>query len=127
MTNKFLILLIIFTLGFFSRATLSYACAPKSAIAAKSCCKKNNSSKKDKKDCCKNHKSKNQKSGDGCEQKCNQKSCCCPSPQFSHALSFSTEIETKTCFVESNKPKWYHKDNYLSSGYYSVWTPPNIS
>lgn len=126
MTKKFHILLIILTLGFFATPTLTYACGTKTDKTEKSCCEKDKSDKINKKDCCKNHKSKNSKNDDGCGGKCKNKYCNCPVVHYAFNLPFSTEIKTKTCFAESKKAKSYYNETYLSSGFYSIWTPPNI-
>lgn len=123
MTNKFHILLIILTIGFFATPTLTYACGTNTNNTEKSCCKKDKSNKTEKKDCCKNHKSKND--GD-CGGNCKHPSCSCPVVHYAFNLPFSTELKTKPFFAESKKLKFYDKETYLSSGFYSIWTPPNI-
>jgi len=126
MTKKFLILLIILTLGFFATPTLTYACGTKSTKTERSCCKKSETEKSNKNDCCKNHRSKNGKNDGGCGGKCNHKSCSCPTTNFAFALPFWTEIKVKIYFAESEKIKNYYNENYLSDGFVSIWTPPNI-
>jgi hypothetical protein len=123
MTKKFHILLIIFTLGIFATPMLTYACGTKTTETEKSCCKKNKTTKDTKKDCCKNHKSKNER---GCDGKCNNSNCSCPTAHFAFALPFWTETKVKTYFAESKKIKNYYNENYLSDGFKSIWTPPNI-
>ena len=124
MTKKFHILLIILTLGLFATPTLTYACETKSTKTETSSCKKDKSDKTEKKDCCKNHQSKNSKNEDGCGGKCKHLSCSCPVAHYAFNLPFSTELKTKTCFTESKKVKSYYNETYLSSGFYSIWTPP---
>ena len=123
MTKKFHILLIILTLGIFSTPMLTYACGTKSTKTEKSCCKKTKSSKKD---CCKKNKSHNDKDNNECDGKCNNSNCSCPTVHFAFALPFYAEIKAKTYFAESKKTKLYYNENYLSDGYVSIWTPPNI-
>lgn len=126
MTKKFHILLIILTLGFFATPTLTYACGTKSMKTEKSCCKKIKTNKDNKKDCCKNHKSKNDKDNNGCDGKCNNSNCSCPTTHFALALPFWTETRGKIYFAKSKKSKSDYNETYLSSGFVSIWTPPNI-
>jgi len=105
---------------------VSYACGTKSGKTEKSCCEKNKSDKTDKKDCCKNRHSKNNNNNDGCEGKCKDASCSCPTVHFAFNLPCPTEISLKKRFAESKKIKFYDNDPCLSDGFYSIWTPPNI-
>lgn len=125
MTKKFHILLITLMLGFFAIPTLAYACGNSSTKTEKSCCKKGKADKSNKKDCCKNHKSKNNKNDDSCGGKCKHSSCSCTTFHFVMSLPFYNE--TKTCFIESEKLKFYPNEAYLSSGFFSIWLPPKIS
>ena len=123
MTKKFHILLIILTLGFFATPTLTYACGSKSTKTEKSCCKQGKSNKKD---CCKKSNSKSDKDNNGCDGKCNNSNCSCPTTHFAFSMPFWTELRAKTYFAESKKTKNYYNENYLSDGFVSIWTPPNI-
>ena len=123
MTKKLHILLIILTLGFFMTPTLTYACGIKTE---KSCCKKSKTEKNSKKDCCKRNNSKSDKDNSGCDGKCNNSNCSCPTVHFAFALTFYAEIKAKTYFTESKKTKLYYNENCLSDGFTSIWTPPNI-
>lgn len=126
MTKKIHILLIILTIGFFATPMLTYACGTNSNKTEKSCCKNDNTDNIEKKDCCKNHHSKNNKNDDGCGGKCKHPSCSCPTVHFVFNLPFFIEISLKKDFTESKKNKFYDKEIYLSDGFYSIWTPPNI-
>lgn len=123
MTKKFHKLLIILTLGFFATPTLTYACGTSSTKAENSCCKKEKEEKSNKKDCCKKHKSKKDI---GCDGKCNNSTCNCTTIPFAFNLPFTTTFNVKINIAESKKLKFYHNETYLSSGFYSIWTPPNI-
>ena len=114
------------TLGFFAIPTLTYACGIKSTKTEKSCCKKSEAEKSNKNDCCKKHKSKNDKDKKGCDGKCNNPNCSCPTNNFAFALPFWIETKVKTYFAESKKIKSYYNENYLSDGFVFIWTPPNI-
>lgn len=126
MTKKFHILLIILTIGFFATPMLTYACGTKSVKTEKSCCKKSKTEKNSKKDCCNKNKSKNDKENKGCDGKCNNSNCSCPTAYSTIALPFWTELRVKTYFAETKKIKNYYNVNYLSDGFKSIWTPPNI-
>ena len=126
MAKKFHILLIILTLGFFATPTLTYACGTKATKTEKSCCKKSKSEKSSKKDCCKKNKSHNDKDSNDCDGKCNNSNCSCPTIHFAFTIPSYAEIKAKTYFAESKKAKLYYNENYLSDGFTSIWTPPNI-
>ncbi len=126
MTKKFYILLIMLTLGFLATPMQTYACGTNSEKAEKSCCKKEKTNKTEKKDCCKNHNSKEHKNDDGCGGKCNHSSCSCPTFNFAFALPFVAEITNNNFAISSKKQKFFHNETYLSSGFLSIWTPPNI-
>jgi hypothetical protein len=126
MTKKFHILLLILTLGFFATPTLTYACGTETTKTEKSCCKKSKTEKNSKKDCCKKSNSKSDKENNDCDGKCKNSNCCCPTTHFAFALPFYVEIKGKTYFTEGKKTKLYYNENYLSDGFTSIWTPPNI-
>ena len=126
MIKKFYILLIIFILGSFAKPSMTYACGMSAAKTEKSCCKKKNAELNKKNDCCKNDKTSSHKNDDGCSGKCKNPSCKCPLVHFSYILTFFTEVKTKPFFAESERSKFYDKKTYISSGFYSIWTPPNI-
>ena len=126
MIKKFHILLIILTLGIFATPTLTYACGKKSTKTEKSCCKKSKTEKSNKKECCKKSNSKSDNENNGCDGKCNNSNCSCPTVHFAFALPFDAELKAKTNFTESKKTKLYYNENYLSDGFTSIWTPPNI-
>ncbi len=117
MTKKFHILLIILTLGFFATPTMTYACGTNTTKTEKSCCKKSKTEKNNKKDCCKKGNSKSDKENSGCDGKCNNSNCSCPTVLFAFTLPFYAEIKTKTYFAESKKNKNYYNENYLSDDF----------
>lgn len=126
MTKKFHILLIILTIGFLATPTLTYACGTKTTKTEKSCCKKAKNEKDTKKNCCKKSNPKGDKDNNGCDGKCNHSDCSCPTTHFAFSLPFWAELRAKTYFAENKKTKNYYNETYLSSGFYSIWTPPNI-
>ncbi|MBK7305402.1 MAG: hypothetical protein IPI90_19655 [Saprospiraceae bacterium] len=82
--------------------------------------------KSNKKECCKKSNSKSDNENNGCDGKCNNSNCSCPTVHFAFALPFYAELKAKTNFTESKKTKLYYNENYLSDGFTSIWTPPNI-
>lgn len=126
MTKKIHILLIILTIGFLATPTLAYACGTKTTGTEKSCCKKSKNEKDNKKDCCKKNNSKSDKDNNGCEGKCNNLNCSCPATHIAFSLPFWAESKTKTFFADIEKIKSFYNETYLSSGFVSIWTPPNI-
>lgn len=124
MSKKFYILLIILTLGFFALPTMTYACGTNSVKPEKLSYspKKNNQSIE--KDCCKNHSSK--KSEKGCSGKCKNKSCHCINSCYSFIYASVGLKNISKLFTDSSKQRFYHNESFLSSGFISIWTPPNI-
>jgi hypothetical protein len=122
MAKKNYILLLIFTIGFFMVPNMSYACEIKIDKVENSCGSKEKTDKNTNKDCCINHKTMN----DDCNSNCNHHSCSCPTVHYSFNLPFSSGIRIKTIFAENKKLKFYHNETFLSSGFYSIWKPPNI-
>jgi hypothetical protein len=121
MTKKIYISLIL-VFGFALTPNITFACGTKSE---KSCCKKNTSKKQSKKDCCK--KSKNHSNEkDDCGGKCGNKSCQCPAPNLALTIPTFFEISNKNYDFSDEKQKFHHFQIFLSSGFYSIWTPPNI-
>lgn len=124
--SRFFYIAIISVFGFFLIPSQSYACGTKSVKTEKSCCKKSKTEKNSKKDCCKKNNSKSDKEDKGCDGRCNNSNCSCSTVHFAFALPFYAEIKAKTYFAENKKTKLYYNENYLSDGFVSIWTPPNI-
>jgi hypothetical protein len=101
----------------------AYACGTK---PEKYCCKKEIAGKTEKKDCCEKNKQSNDKQK-GCSGKCGHSNCTTSTAQVS--LIASNEIEFKvTLFAfAAKKQKFYHNETHISSGFYSVWSPPKIN
>ncbi len=116
------IIIIILTLGFFLSPTLSYACGTKTE---KSCCKKETTSKTEKKDCCKNKQSKDEDKS--CGGKCGHSNCTSSiSINFSIISSYEINFKNNNFDFSTEKPKFYHSETFISSGFTSVWLPPKI-
>lgn len=122
MKKKLHIYIIILTIGFFLLPNLNYACGTK---VEKECCKKENSSKTEKKDCCDSKHSKNK--DNNCGGKCGHSNCT-TLPVTLSILSFN-EIHFKNDnFVFSNKKQqFFNLKTFISSGFTSIWLIPKIS
>jgi hypothetical protein len=122
MISKTHILLFIFLIGFFFLPIQAEACGMKSEK------KKHTTEKVQTKttdDCC--NSSTNKKGKEGCNDKCNHSNCRCVS--IISVLTFEKWNEnTLNCFNFSNKEESYYLHTAdLSSGFYTIWSPPKIS
>ncbi len=120
MKKRFHILLIILTIGFFMLPTSSYACGTKSE---KSCCKKETSSKTEKKECCKNH-SKDKENG--CGGKCGNPTCTNSTVNFSIVIFNDFKFNNNNFDFSSEKQNFYYSKTNISTGFYSIWLIPKI-
>ncbi|WP_310379011.1 hypothetical protein [Flavobacterium sp.] len=113
---------IILLLGIFLLPSLSYACGTK---IEKSCCKKEISSKTEKKDCCKNEQSNEQ--DNSCGGKCGHSNCTSsPFVNLSIIECYQIEFKDNDFYFSIEKPKFYHSKTFISSAFSSVWLPPKI-
>ena len=119
---KKIYILLIFIIGFALTPNLASAC---SAKAEKVCCKKEKTKKIDSKNCCKKAK---QQSNDKevCDGKCGDKSCHCPTIDSSFIIPLFFQINNDFYFSNENQKLSYVK-TYVSSGFYNIWSPPNIN
>jgi hypothetical protein len=101
--NKYHIFVIVL-FGFLLMPSKTFACGNSSG---KNSCKKEVSSKTDKGNCCKGDDNSKDKKPSGCGGKCGHSNCT--------TSTFSTE-----------KPRFYHSETFISSGFTSVWLPPKI-
>jgi hypothetical protein len=97
----------------------------------KSCCKKTLEEKSkespennttEKKSCCEKT-SKNVKK-ETCKGECNDCSCENTCSNIALMLPFATEIEKLAFFIIPSN--YFETKSYLSTGFISIWTPPNI-
>ena len=114
------IIIIIFILGFFL-PTSSYACGTKTE---KSCCKKEISSKIEKKDYCNGKHSKDK--DNSCGGKCGHSNCTTSSVSFSLISINEIQFKNNNFDFSIEKPKFYHSKTFISSGFTSVWLLPKI-
>ena len=121
MAKKVRILLILL-LGFFLIPSSAFACNSK---PDKVCCKKETPKKSCAKDCCKKSKHSS-KDKSGCNRDCSNTSCQCPTSDFVFILPFLVEIANEKIELLNDRHFFLDIKPYLSSGFYSIWTPPNI-
>lgn len=123
MKKRLHILIIILTFGFFLSPTLSYACGTKTE---KSCCKKETTSKTEKKDCCNGRNSKDK--DNSCGGKCGHSNCTSStSINFSLISTFEIDFNSTNFDFSFEKQKFYNTKTFISSGFTSVWLIPKIS
>ena len=111
--------------------TLSIALTPSSVLACGSkktttCTSNKSTVKNEQQHCCKsnNHSTKNHK---GCDGKCKDKTCPCPTANFSYCILNAIQLVTQHMGYLPIKLNYYYVNAYLTSGFYSIWVPPNIS
>lgn len=114
------LLTIILTLGFFLLPKVNYACTTKTE---KSCCKKQEQAKTEKRSCC-NHKQTSKKND--CGGKCGHSNCTAPAVSLSIILQNENEFKSNNFIVSIEKQKTYYNQTYLSAGFITIWSPPNI-
>lgn len=108
-------------LGFFLPTSV-YACGTETE---KSCCKGEASSKTEKKDCCNGKHSKD--NNNGCSGKCGHSNCTTSTSINLSIISLNEILFKNNNFdFSTEKQKFYHSETLISSGFYSIWTPPNI-
>ena len=126
MTKKIYILLIIM-LGVALIPSDTFACGSKSG---KSCCKTENveshSTKKSAAKACCSKGKKGIKDNESCGGKCGDKSCQCPVFNYSPLVPSFHSLEIKNHFFPTDKQNLTYLETNISSGFYSIWTPPNI-
>ena len=128
MSTKIYILILV-TIGFVMIPSISFACGSgcgtKKTEPKESC----NSDKHSKHQAAKNGccSTENQsKDSKGCSGKCKHNSCHCTAPVLSLILpSFSELTINHFDFSHKKKSFTFEKSN-VSSGFYYIWTPPNI-
>ena len=114
---KKLYILLFFVLGFSIMPNIVSACGSETE---ETCCKKENTS-----DCCKKDNSDSNEEDD-CGGNCGDKSCYCPTIHFNFITSiFQININKIFAFFEE-KQQLTPTETYISSGFYSIWSPPNI-
>ena len=120
--KKFHILLIV-VLGFFLMPMVTFAYGNNSE---KQSCKKEISSKTDKKDCCEGDNHSKNKNHKGCGGKCSHSKCICAS-SCNTSVSINELNFNKNIFnFFSEKQNFYNYETSISSGFNSLWLIPKI-
>ena len=127
MKKKVLLFLLIFSFGWLFTPSYSFACGNSSEKTGTSCCDKKKSKASETKDCCKDSCSSQEENEDGCDGKCKDTSCSCPSISYFFALPVEAKLVFNDDAIFIEKKKSYFKNPYLSSGFQSIWIPPNIN
>ena len=100
------------------------ACGQK---AINNCCKKQSTNKLLNKKCCAKYKSQSSKDKNDCNGNCGSKTCHCPTYNFNLSLPQYLEIGSTSLKFFTKKVKFTYVDIHLSAGFYTIWSPPNIS
>jgi len=125
MKNTLPFLLLIFILGFFCKPVEVFACGTHSkkleSNAVKSCC-----SKKSKCCCAESSKKEENKKEKECEGKCGKVSCRVQLTNFvpNAPISMLLMEESKAFDIDTNN--FQYQEITISTGFFSIWTPPNI-
>lgn len=112
-------ILIVVLFGLILMPSTTFACGS---------CHKDKIEKREKKqnDCCDNdnHSAKHKE----CGGKCKHPTCNCITPAFNVILTSFSELKLNNNFNFSNeKMSFTFKESNISTGFYYIWTPPNIS
>jgi hypothetical protein len=94
---------------------------------AKVCCdsKKESQQNKTEKGCCDN--GKHDKKDQSCGGKCKHPSCKCVAPVLNILLSSFSGLKPNNNFaLYTDKKSFTFKESTTLSGFYFIWTPPNI-
>ena len=122
MKKIYIMLIAIF--GFSMIPSVAAAC---SVTMEKSCCKKEKSNSLDERECCKKSEAHSSNKNADCNGKCGEKSCLPSTFHFSVLTAVYQENDYKLFNSSAQKQKFSSIKADLSSGFYSIWTPPNIS
>ena len=129
--NKKILILILVALGFLLIPSISFACG------SSSCCSGEKTIQTEAKACCNSKKQsserqscdtgKHTKKDSGCSGKSKHNSCQCISPIFSLVLpTFSELVFVNSYDFSYHNNSFFCKEFKISSGFYYIWTPPNI-
>ena len=121
--TRYIYILLIAIFGFAMIPNVATACSVK---AEKSCCKKEEGNQSEEKDCCKKSEAHSNNKSE-CSGKCGEKSCLPSTSPFSVLTAIYQENNYKLFNSSAQQQKFSSIKAHLSSGFYSIWTPPNIS
>ena len=123
-------ILILVTIGFFMIPSVSFACGSgcgtKKTESNASCNSDKHSKHQAAEDgCCSNEN--HSKHSNGCSGKCKHNSCNCITPVLSLIIPSFSELTINHFDFSNQKNSFFDKESTISSGFYYIWTPPNIS
>ena len=127
--SKKIYILILITIGFFMIPSISFACGAgcgTKKTESKETCNSDKHSKQQttKNGCC---STRNQsKHGNRCGGKCKHNSCHCTAPVLSLILTSFSELTLNRFDFYNQKKNFNIEQSNISSGFYYIWTPPNI-
>jgi hypothetical protein len=110
--------IILVLIGFFLMPSSTLACGKTSN---KSCCKTEMNSDTCKMKCCQK-KSKDKP----CDGKCGKSSCQIQIISFGAVIATFSEIKNNYFLVLTSKQVFYNAETNISSGFFYIWSPPNI-
>ncbi len=113
--------IVIVLIGFFLMPKSTFACGMTSKKAS---CKTEMNLGNCKMKCC--QKKSKDKSDKGCEGKCGKSTCQIQTVSFGAILPTLSEIKTNYFLVLTSKQVFYNNETNISSGFYFIWSPPNI-
>lgn len=119
-------IVIIIILGIFLIPCSAFACGKKIIKTEKSCCKKEMSSKTDKKDCCEGNNHSKNKNHEGCGGKCSHSKCGCTSSCNTSVSINELNFNRNVFNFISEKQNFYNFETSISSGFNSLWLIPKI-
>lgn len=122
--TKSIYILLIAIFGFALIPSEATACVVKTE---KSCCKKDKVNQSEEKGCCEKSEIHSSNDNTDCSGKCGEKSCLPSTFHFSVLTAIYQENDYKLFNSTAQKQKFSSIKTDLSSGFYSIWTPPNIS
>ena len=100
----------------------TFACSPKTE---KSSDKQTRVKKDNNSTCSKNckHKPKDQKD---CPGKCGENACKCPTLTHSSVIAIFPQTDKKIFYLSVDRAELSNYKTYPLSGFYFIWSPPNI-
>lgn len=120
MAMKKIHILILVVLGIFLMPVSTFACGSHSENHS---CKKEMTSKTEKKDCC----GKNDSSKKECGGKCGHSKCGCSASGNLFAVTSEFHAANHTFDFSYGKQKFSTSETFVSSGFHSLWLIPKIS
>lgn len=115
---KNLIYILLVLIGFFLTPSVTFACGKTSTNSS---CKTEMNSDTCKMKCCKK-KSKDKP----CDGKCGKSSCQIQTVSFGAIIPKLSEIKNNHLLVLTSKQVFYSVETNISSGFFYIWSPPNI-